>query len=494
MNLNAKIQDWSDINWSKVHETVKEMRSQIFLAKRQGNNIKLRKLQTSMLKSKSNLLLAIRRVTSVNQGKKTPGSTTCVANPKQRFKLYEQLSQVKLSQWKPLPIRRVYIPKSNKKLRSLAILTISDRIIQSVFKNALEPEWEAVFEYCSYGFRPSRSYQDAMIRTYKTLSKKKRTWILEGDIKGCFENINHKVLLEKLEDFPDKNVIEKWLKSGYLENDLFNPTDPGTPQNGIISPLLANIALHGLEKALHIKYHKDGYVRSECAHVLIRYADDFIVLNRTQQDALLSKYLIENELSKIGLILSEEKTNITEARKGFDFLGFQFRIFHDKRKRSDEVIRVQPSPSNKIKYLSRFKEIWRKSVGNKLELLIRPLNEQIIGIAYYYQYSNSNKFFRSMDHFNYLQAVRFIRRSHPNKSWKWLKSTYFRTKDRDNWTFYDKNSGIDLLKFKNIGMAKGWIPVKYAAVPDDPQWRTYFEERKLSQFKKKYHNRIKMIR
>lgn len=495
MNLkNPHVQSWDEINWSQVEHTVKVMRNQIFLAKRQEDPTKLRKLQFKMLKSKSNLLFSIRRVTSVNQGKKTPGiDKEIYLTPKDRFKLYMKLSTIKLAEWKPEPIRRVYIPKPNGKQRPLGIPTISDRVLQCVFKNALEPEWEAIFEHSSYGFRPGRSCQDAMIRTYKTLSKKKRTWILEGDIEGCFDNINHKALIDKLGNFPHIQVIEGWLKAGCMEGILLTPTYKGTPQGGILSPLLSNIALHGLEIALQIKYHKNGYVRSECRHVLVRYADDFIVLNRSENDAILAKRTITHELSKMGLVLSKEKTHITEARKGFDFLGFEFRIFKDNRKRYDEVTLVQPARSKIFEIRSNLRSIWRKSVGNKLELLIRPLNEQIVGISNYYRFTNSNKFFRNMDHYNYLQSVRFMRRTHANKSWKWLTSNYLKTKNSDKWTFYDRNSGIDLLKFRTWKIER-YIPVRYGAAPDNPQWENYFIERKLAQFKNRYKTRRSLIK
>lgn len=472
-----KIQSWTDIKWSHVDSTVKEMRSNIFLAKRQGDHSKLRKAQKQMLKSKCNMLFSIRRVTQMNKGKKTPGlDKETYLDPTQRFQLYEKLSSVNLNQWKPEPIVRVYIPKPNGKMRPLGIPTISDRVLQCVVKNALEPEWEAIFEHSSYGFRPGRSCQDAMIRVYKTLSK--NTWILEADIKGCFDKISHEPLLIKLGEFPEIQIIKKWLKAGCMEGLDLNPTEQGTPQSGIISPLLSNIALHGLEEALQIKQDKNGYVRSECRHILVRYADDFIVLNRTEEDALLAKITVTEELKKLGLVLSTEKTLITEARTGFDFLGFKFQLFSDKRKRFDEVTLVQPTQSSQRKLITKLRQIWRKSVGNKLDLLIRSLNLQITGTANYYKYSNSNKFFRKMDHINYLQAVRFIRRTHPNKNWKWLRSTYFKTKNKDNWTFYDKNTGIELLKFKQWKIER-YIPIQYNATLDDPKWNTYFEDRKL---------------
>lgn len=495
MNFKQEIiRSWTDINWSHVDSTIKEMRSNIFLAKRQGNQSKLRKAQKQMLKSKCNLLFSIRRVTQMNKGKKTPGiDKETYLNPKKKFELYEKLSSINLNQWNPEPIVRVYIPKPNGKQRPLGIPTISDRVLQCVVKNSLEPEWEAIFEHSSYGFRPGRSCQDAMIRVYKTLSRKKRTWILEADIKGCFDNILHEPLLTKLGDFPEIQIIKKWLKAGCMDGLLFSPTEQGTPQGGIISPLLSNIALHGLEEALQIKYHKNGYVRSECRHVLVRYADDFIVLNRTKEDALLAKSIVTQELARLGLVLSKEKTLITEARSGFDFLGFQFRLFSDKRKRFDEVTLVQPTPSNERRLITELRNIWRKAVGNKLELLIRPLNLQIIGIANYYKYTNSNKFFRRMDHINYLQAVRFIRRTHPNKSWKWLRSTYFKTKTKDNWTFYDRNSGTELLKFKQWKIER-YIPIQYGAASDDPKWNKYFKDRKLCKFKSLNKTRLSLLR
>jgi len=241
--------DWKSVNWKEVNEYVKKLRQRIFRAEQLGQYRKVRKFQRLMMRSRANLLLSIRKVTQENKGKRTAGVDGYKAlTQTERENLYEQMRGYSLKSVKVKPVRRTYIQKKNGKLRPLGIPVIKDRIYQNIVKSALEPQWEAKFEPNSYGFRPKRSTHDAIANLFNKLNAKTaRKWIFEGDFKGCFDNLSHEHILDKIGNFPEKAIIEKWLKAGYVDNGTFNETDRGTPQGGVISPLLANIALHGME-------------------------------------------------------------------------------------------------------------------------------------------------------------------------------------------------------------------------------------------------------
>ncbi|MDR1208866.1 MAG: reverse transcriptase N-terminal domain-containing protein [Clostridiales bacterium] len=249
--------DWQAIKWQIAEKYVEKLQKRIFRAEKNGDKRRVRDLQRMLMKSKSALLLSICRVTQINRGKRTAGVDGFKAlEPAKRLALYHQMVNIDISLHKPKPTYRTYIKKKNGKLRPIGIPTIKDRVCQNMLNLALEPKWEARFEPASYGFRPKRSCHDAMVRIHQNLrgDKSNMSWVFEGDFKACFDTLNHDWILGQIEGFPEADVIAKWLKAGFVDNNVFSETEDGTPQGGIISPLLANIALHGMEKALGIKY------------------------------------------------------------------------------------------------------------------------------------------------------------------------------------------------------------------------------------------------
>ena len=482
--------DWKSIDWKKVNEYVKKLRQRIFRAEQLGQHRKVRKLQRLMMKSKANLLLSIRKVTQENKGKRTAGVDGYKAlTPTERENLYEQMKNYNLKSVKVKPVRRTYIEKKNsKKLRPLGIPVIKCRIYQNIVKNALEPQWEARFEPNSYGFRPKRGTHDAIGNLFQKLhSKSTRKWIFEGDFKGCFDNLSHEHILDKISNFPEKAIIEKWLKAGYVDNDTFHVTDSGTPQGGVISPLLANIALHGMEKELGVKYaytKQDGYRLHSKSIGVVRYADDFVIICHTQEQANSMYEKMTAYLNDRGLTLATEKTKITHIEGGFDFLGFTIRQY---RKGGGALkLLIKPSKGSIKKAKATIKDVFTRKKGRPVGELILELNPIIRGTGYYWNKVVSSEIFSSIDEYVWIKTRKFLNRLHPRKSAAWKEKRYFKLDyngvSKNKWILTDpKDHAIQLTKMHWIGIERH-VMVKFDNSPDNPQLKQYFEQRDEKEF------------
>ncbi|MDO9052592.1 MAG: group II intron reverse transcriptase/maturase [Gallionella sp.] len=482
--------DWHSLDWAQIHQTVKRLQMRIAKATREGRYGRVKALQWILTHSFSGRAIAVKRVTE-NQGKKTPGVDKVVWDTPELKA--EAVMSLKRRGYQPQPLRRVFIPKANGKMRPLGIPTMKDRAMQALHLQALEPVAETKADPNSYGFRPMRASRDAAEQCFTALARKKRSalWVLDADISGCFDNIDHDWLLNNIP--MDKVTLKKWLKSGFKWNGQLFDTDAGTPQGGIISPTLANMTLDGMEDALKERFGVKNSARANRNKVnLIRYADDFVITGTTNEVLEEARELMVEFLKDRGLTLSEEKTKIVRIEEGFDFLGWNVRKYDGK-------LLIKPAKKNVQTFLRKVRGIIKESKTAKQENLVRKLNPVIKGWANYHQNQVAKETFGKVDNVIWKQLWQWACRRHPNKSAAWVKSKYFMCDGLRNWVFgttAEDDKGEK--KFVKLVIAsdtpiKRHVKIKGAANPYDPEFETYFEERLGLTMKESFKGRNRLL-
>ena len=476
--------EWKQFDWFHINKYVEELQQRIYRAESLGEKRKVRELQRMLMHSKSALLISIKRITQRNKGKRTAGIDGYKAlTDTERMRLYKLLVQYHIKNHVPKPSVRTYIKKKNGKLRPLSIPTIKDRVYQNIAKMALEPQWEVRFEPTSYGFRPKRGCHDAIERIFKSCSQGKKRWIFEGDFKGCFDNLKHDYILQQIKGFPYNSIIEKWLTSGYVDNNVFSRTEKGSGQGSVISPLLANIALHGMEKQMDIKYlefaQKDGY---QCAYnrtkyAMVRYADDFAFMCKSKEEAEAVYEKIEPYLEARGLELEPSKTRVVSIEDGFDFLGFNIRMF---KTANGEKLIIKPSKETVSKSMKQISEKVRALNGQNVGEVIKMLNPIITGKANYWCPMVAKETFSKMDNHIFIVMRRFLTRMHPKKSLKWIQKQYYKTdltgKCKNQWILTDPVNNNQLKIMTQTKIIRHII-IKHKNTPYDVSLVDYFEKR-----------------
>ena len=465
---------WNAIDWRKTNRNVRRLQARIVKATKAGNWYKVRALQRLLTHSFSSRVLAVRRVTE-NQGKRTAGVDGELWNTPEKKAV--GATQLEARTYKAQPLKRVYILKQDgKRKRPLGIPTMLDRAHQALHLQALDPVAETVADPNSYGFRRERSTADAIQQLFNTLSRKgSAQWILEGDIRACFDELSHSWLLSHIPI--DKHRLRQWLKSGYIEKDTFHHTEAGSPQGGVISPVIANLALDGLEPLLKERFPSWLGKRVN----LVRFADDFVITAKSRevlQDEVLP--LIRAFLRERGLTLSEEKTAITHINDGFDFLGQNIRKYQGK-------LLIKPSKKSQRALLDKVCTII-KTEGRYLSAygLIRRLNPIIRGWANYHRHVVSKQVFTRIDHHIHMALWRWAKRRHPNKSVNWIRHQYLHSEDHRRNVFQtrivnEEGNKVTIKLFKAAAIPiRRHIKVRKDANPYDPDWELYFEERLVS--------------
>lgn len=458
---------WYTINWGQVSKEVKRLQMRIAKAARENHYGKVKALQWILTHSYFAKLLAIKRVTQ-NSGAHTPGVDGVIwKTPAQKIKAVKSLQR---RGYHPAPLRRIYIPKSRGGQRPLSIPTIRCRAMQALHLLALEPVAEMKADKNAYGFRPKRSTADAIAQCFIALARKAAApWILEGDIRACFDSLSGEWLRENIP--MDKALLTKWLQAGYIEKKTLHPTFNGVPQGGLISPCILVLALSGLEEAV-----KSVSSRKDKVNV-IAYADDFVITGASKE-VLEDKIMpvVTTFLKERGLELSLTKTKITHVDDGFDFLGFNVRKYKGK-------LLIKPSKKNIKSFLDTIRKLIKSNGTVATEVLISQLNPKIRGWANYFCHVVSKRVFNYVDYSIFWAILRWVRRRHPDKSAGWLKKKYFRSQGLRNGIFSttirdEKGNShfLDLLCMSDTPIRRH-VKVRAEATPYDPHFTEYFLKR-----------------
>lgn len=470
--------DWHAIDWPKAHRNVRRLQARIVKATQEGRRGKVKALQRLLTHSFSGKALAVKRVTE-NKGKRTPGVDREIWNTPN--KKAAAIGTLRRRGYRPQPLRRTYIPKSDsKRKRPLSIPVMKDRAMQALYLLALDPIAECMADPNSYAFRRGRCQADAIAQYFNILSKKDRArWIYEGDISACFDKISHEWLLKNTP--MDKIILRKWLKAGFIDKYVFYTTEEGVPQGGIISPAIANRTLDSLEAKLRERYPRSSRIGQRAKVNLVRFADDFLITGS-------SKELLKNEVAPLvkaflkerGLELSPEKTRITHIDDGFDFLGQNVRKYKGK-------LLIKPSRKNVKAFLNKVRKIIKTSGTMSAGQLIIKLNPIIRGWANYHRHVVSKQTFSEVDNATFKALWHWAKSRHPSKSGKWIKEKYFRSKGHRKWIFYGEVKNKDGKTQKAHLFNIPGVPIKRhtkiegAANPYDPIWEVYFEKRRGAQ-------------
>lgn len=488
--VSHNVGGWHAIDWQQAHAHVRRLQARIVKATQEGRWNKVKSLQRLLTHSFYAKAIAVKRVTE-NKGRNTPGVDGIVwQTPQDKWDAINDLQQ---RGYTPQPLRRLYIPKGydKSKKRPLGIPTMKDRAMQALYLLALEPIAETTGDPNSYGFRKERSCADAIEQCFNTLGKSSSAvWVLEGDIRACFDTINHEWLLDHIPI--DKDILRKWLQAGYMEKGQLFPTDAGTPQGGIISPVLANMVLDGLESLLAEKFpkRKGVYKDYDAPKVnLIRYADDFVITGR-------SKELLENEakpvveafLKERGLELSPEKTLITHIEEGFDFLGQNVRKYKGK-------LLIKPSKKSTKKHLDQVRSIIKDNPTLSAGKLIRILNPILKGWAMYHRHVVSKETFAHVQKEVIIALLRWVKRRHGDKNAEWRKKKYFTREEGHDWVFFGEDGGRIVTLFNPAYLPiKRHTKIRKNANPFDPEWEMYFEKRLEKKMVNHLYGRKQLIR
>ena len=482
--------EWHQIDWGHINRTVRGMQVRIAKAARDDNWRKVQSLQRLLTRSFCGKALAVRRVTE-NQGKRTPGVDGKLwGTPEAKRDAIDQLNR---KGYRPLPLRRVHIPKANGKKRALGIPTMRDRAMQALYLLALAPVAESKADPDSYGFRIGRSTADAICQCHATFcGAGSAQWVLEADIEGCFDYIDHGWLIDHIP--MDKVVLRKWLKAGVVDMGLLTTTDAGTPQGGIISPTLANMALDGLERLLAEYFGAKGSKKARKHKVyMVRYADDFVISGSSKEVLEEQvKPLVEAFLAERGLRLSPAKTRITPIHHGFDFLGWNVRKYGGK-------LLIKPSKDNVKAFMAKVRGIIKANKSARQAHLIRQLNPVIRGWVNYHKHQVASEAFGRADAQLFNALWRWAKRRHPKKGRRWVAKRYWHTIGNRHWAFADmlRTDADETKVVKLIHLSETPIrrhtKVKAKFNPFDPAWESYGEQRLQARMSDKLRYRRQVL-